>query len=484
MTTNYDVFIGFAPADHAYARSIAHGLRRQGLDVYLDRKEKQAPSTSPEWMLDQTGLVLVIWSQHSVHDERVIEIAQLASEKGVELALSRDTFVPAEEIFDSPYGIINFKDWRQGRFRERRFYVLLNAILERLDRPTLEMPVSRKPPFLGLLLLTLLLLATGVAVWRAADIRDFFRERFPDKQTEEVADPTPGVETGFPEDSTSTKMSNDSLSPRPSTDQLDMNTKPVGTPLSRLQGAGLELVQIPGGSFEISQSQPEFHDEPVKHQVVISAFQLSKHEITNAQFCVFLNEKARSSRKVNDWIDLDSEYCQIERINGRYRPIRGVAKFPVVAVTWHGAREFCRWAGGRLPTEFEWEYAARGGEDYEYAGSNDPDTVAWHKLNSQGNAKPVGLKLENAYGLNDMSGNVWEYCENFWMNYRNENTTLGGAAVITIDTSRRVIRGGSWNLLPSMSRVKFRMWDDSRFEIPIIGFRLAYSSTEEPANPL
>jgi formylglycine-generating enzyme required for sulfatase activity len=110
----------------------------------------------------------------------------------------------------------------------------------------------------------------------------------------------------------------------------------------------------------------------------------------------------------------------------------------------------------RLPTEAEWEYAARGGQSFEYAGSNDPDEVAWTAQNSDRQTHPVGRLRPNGYGLFDMSGNVWEWTS-------------------TKDGSYRVFRGGSWRYDPSLVCVAFRSGFEPGNRSASLGFRLARS---------
>jgi formylglycine-generating enzyme required for sulfatase activity len=120
--------------------------------------------------------------------------------------------------------------------------------------------------------------------------------------------------------------------------------------------------------------------------------------------------------------------------------------------------------GYRLPTEAQWEFAARGGmstQNYEYSGSNDINAVAWYSDNSGDATHPVGTKLANELGVSDMTGNVWEWCESWYPGY---------------EGSTRVIRGGSWSLDAYLCRVADRNFHDPSNSYFSIGFRVARSS--------
>ena len=121
--------------------------------------------------------------------------------------------------------------------------------------------------------------------------------------------------------------------------------------------------------------------------------------------------------------------------------------------------------GYRLPFEAEWEWAARGGEDYVYAGSNNIDDVAWYSENSGGETHPVGQKLPNGYGLYDMTGNVWEWCAD---DYYNPGEHRPGA-------SKRVLRGGSWYFNADGCRVSSRNCGSPDFRVSHLGWRLSRS---------
>jgi formylglycine-generating enzyme required for sulfatase activity len=163
------------------------------------------------------------------------------------------------------------------------------------------------------------------------------------------------------------------------------------------------------------------------------------------------------------------------------------ARRPVEQVSWDDVQEFIQRLNARdgvvyrLPTEAEWEYAARGGESYRYAGSDILDEVAWYGGNSQGHTWPVGQKKANGYGLRDMSGNVYEWVQDCYGPY----TTLGKSFKAGAECLRnpqgqdsgayRVNRGGSWRIYPIDTRVASRNDDSPSYRYDALGFRLARS---------
>jgi formylglycine-generating enzyme len=153
-------------------------------------------------------------------------------------------------------------------------------------------------------------------------------------------------------------------------------------------------------------------------------------------------------------------------------------KRPVEQVSWLEAKAFIEKLNEdsdglfRLPSEAEWEYAARGGNknhDFEFSGSENLDLVGWYGMNSNQETKPVGLKMPNELGIYDLSGNVWEWCEDWYEDYSKK--PKNGSAYIE-KGSYRVLRGGSWGGTSVRCRTARRYYHSPEFRSRYIGFRL------------
>ena len=147
-------------------------------------------------------------------------------------------------------------------------------------------------------------------------------------------------------------------------------------------------------------------------------------------------------------------------------------------VNYNDAQDFIAWlnktdgGGYRLPSEAEWEYACRAGGNHTYCGSNDVGAVAWYDGNSGNRARAVGGKQANAFGLHDMSGNVWEWTQDCWNDSYNGAPT-NGTAWTSGSCGVRILRGGSWFFIAIYSRAADRFVISTDLRYDIYGFRLA-----------
>lgn len=206
-----------------------------------------------------------------------------------------------------------------------------------------------------------------------------------------------------------------------------------------------EMVVIPGGSF-YRGSQDGNRDEMPRHQVNLSSFAIDIHPITNEQFVRFLEVMGgEKDSNHNDIIRLRDS--RIKRSAGKLSIESGYAKHPVVGVTWYGAVAYAKWVGKRLPTEAEWEIAARGKrEDMLYPTGEDIEKTQANFFSSDTTA--VMSYAPNGYGLYDMAGNVYEWCHDWYgYNYYEISIQEPESPQGPLQGVYRVLRGGCWKSL-------------------------------------
>ncbi|MDY0000146.1 MAG: formylglycine-generating enzyme family protein [Polyangia bacterium] len=235
---------------------------------------------------------------------------------------------------------------------------------------------------------------------------------------------------------------------------------------------GITWVRIPGGRFDMGSATGAKDEKPV-HKVTIKSFEMAKTEVTVDQYrrCVNAGKCTEPDRYdvKNPW----RKYCNW-RQGGR-------DEHPVNCVDWYQARAYALWAGGRLPTEAEWEYATRSGDrGWEYPWGSDAPSCQKAVMENGGagcgkvSTWPVCSKLagRSAHGLCDLSGNVWEWVQDLWHDSY-KRAPKDGRAWESADGANRVIRGGSWNHPAAKLRASFRAWFGPGYRDLDLGFRVA-----------
>jgi formylglycine-generating enzyme len=220
---------------------------------------------------------------------------------------------------------------------------------------------------------------------------------------------------------------------------------------SMTKKSGFEMVNIKGGTFTMGGNDNDHTGQgkdECPHKISISDFSIAKYEVTQADWIEIMGDNPSYFKHCND--------CPVEQ------------------VSWDDVNVFIKIANAkfkeryRLPTEEEWEFAARGGLkslNYKFSGSNDVNEVAWYSSNSNGKSHRVGLLKSNELGLFDMSGNIWEWCQDFKIPYPCDSEGK--------KFNSRVCRGGTWSNDASSVRVRDRNGRGAYHRLNTLGFRLA-----------
>jgi formylglycine-generating enzyme required for sulfatase activity len=218
------------------------------------------------------------------------------------------------------------------------------------------------------------------------------------------------------------------------------------------------MVLIPAGEFNMGSPPGKWQDdEHPQHSVYVDSFYMDKYEVTVGQYKEFIRATGHPSPPA--WV---SKYSATDN-------------HPIIGVSWEDADAYAQWAGKRLPTEAEWEYACRAGSTAKYTSGDFEDALsehAWYYFNSYGKPRPVGQKKPNAWGLYDMHGNVWEWCSDWYKSgyykrspTKNPKGPRNGLA--------HVARGGAWNISARNLRSATRGFGSPTGPGKTVGFRCA-----------
>lgn len=226
-----------------------------------------------------------------------------------------------------------------------------------------------------------------------------------------------------------------------------------------------EMVFVEGGSFLMGSEDGEPEEQPV-HKVIVGSFHIAKYEVTVAQYREFCKETGRAMPETPKWGWQDTA--------------------PIVNVSWNDAHAYSKWLAQktgqpyRLPTEAEWEFAARGGvktKKFRFSGSNKLEEVGWFDKNANKKVQPVGEKAPNELGLYDMSGNTWEWV-NDWFGDEYYSKSPEKDPQGPPRGSMRVMRSGSWINYEEDNRIAIRISNLPNETGPFFGFRVAMSTTK------
>ena len=263
---------------------------------------------------------------------------------------------------------------------------------------------------------------------------------------------------------------------------------PAGSPTTDLEQIrlratdGAEMMPVPAGEFLMGSTGTDpkaGDDEMPQHSVYLDSFWIDRTEVTNRQYVQFLNRLGGHSGACggHDCVEtqVEDKYSHILELDGGYAVEDGFEEHPATQVSWYGAQAYCEWAGARLPTEAEWEKAARGADGRLYPwGHGAPDCEKAQYGDCGPATVPVGGRPAGAspYGALDMAGNVWEWVADWYDPAYYEVSPARNPQ--GPDTGvRRVFRGGSWGYLPAFLRVADRARNRPTYAGLNVGFRCA-----------
>ena len=243
-----------------------------------------------------------------------------------------------------------------------------------------------------------------------------------------------------------------------------------------------DMILIPAGEFIMgTDSEGAKVDQKPAHRVYLDTFYIDKHEVTNAQFEAFIVDGGYQNRKL--WTAAGWNFIQKHQIKTPLHHGQNSVSIepdhPVIGVSWYEANAYATWAGKRLPTEAEWEKAARGTKGHVYPWGNEMDFSRLSYFPHHEKILGVGSFPSGAspYGVLDMAGSVWEWCadwygENYYSQSLQKNPTGPDRG------EYRVLRGGGWNSIRLQLQCSYRYYDKEDRRAYNIGFRCAQDTTE------
>jgi formylglycine-generating enzyme required for sulfatase activity len=233
-----------------------------------------------------------------------------------------------------------------------------------------------------------------------------------------------------------------------------------------------DMIKVEGGTFMMGLEEKLEDADSVSvplHAVTVKTFNIGKTEVTVGQWRAFCNAVDRQMPNPPNWGWIDNH--------------------PIVNISWDDALAYCKWLSDsskrtyRLPTEAEWEFAARGGKktkEFLFSGGQSMYNIGWYDENSNAGTQPVAQKRPNELGIFDMSGNVWEWCQDWFGEYPSEPQINPQGSETT--QYFKVLRGGSWNYVLSGCRIGDRSYFSPESRLNDFGFRVVMEDVPGATN--
>lgn len=252
------------------------------------------------------------------------------------------------------------------------------------------------------------------------------------------------------------------------------------------QADGVEMALVPAGEFVMGSEELGEDERPV-HQVYVDSFWIDRYEVTNERFARFVDAtsyQTEAEKRGWGWVWQGSEWKRVEDANWQHPhgPDSGIAgkmDHPVVLVSWNDAEAYCRWVGKRLPSEAQWEKAARGpalgsGDSRRYAWGDEFDSTRANTSElGLGDTTPVGSfspQGDSLYAVSDMTGNVWEWVADWYSSdYYSQSAAVNPTGPFS--GTFKVMRGGSWSFDEFYARTAFRRDVRPDYTYDFVGFR-------------
>jgi formylglycine-generating enzyme required for sulfatase activity len=464
------IFISYSHKDTEYAHELAANLQAMGFEAWIDERLDYGAQWPQELQkqLDGCSAFILIMSRYSYASEWVQSELQRAKRKLKPIfPLLLDGDEPWLSVESTQY-----YDVRESADLDTKFYSDLRDVippnptartLQSPQGPGTEAPASASPKLKVGIAVVILLLVVGGAVWLVGTV-----------SKKSITPTVPAVASTIEETSSAE-----------STSIPEATIAPEMTPSPQLISSGDDkMALIPAGEFTMGRSAKDeftgcqevsqdcqlsaFMDEEPVHRVVLDAFAIDKNEVTNALYKDCEDQGVCAPPQESNSNTQASYYGNSEFDN-----------YPVIYVSWDQAKTYCEWRGARLPTEAEWEKAARGTDGRTYPWGEKIDETFVNFNYSIGDTTAVG-SYENGkspYGVYDMAGNVWEWVADWYSDTyygRSPAENPPGPA----SGEMRVLRGGSWGLVGVSVSTSYRYARDPAESSPDLGFRCA-----KDANP-